>query len=66
MPDPTQHITTTTWVAGLATVMGKEKADKFVRDLAAAKSLFVEGLLPAAERVSTGEAAIGVSYIKSS
>ena len=64
MPDPTQHITTTSWVASLATVMGKEKADKFVRDLAAAKPLFVEGLLPAAERVSTGEAAIAVSYIK--
>ncbi len=64
MPDPTQHITTTSWVASLPTVMGKEMADKFVRDLAAAKPLFVEGLLPAAERVSTGEAAIGVSYIK--
>jgi len=64
MPDPTQHITTTSWVANLPTVMGKEKAEKFVRDLAAVKPLFVEGLLPAAERVSTGEAAIGVSYIK--
>jgi iron(III) transport system substrate-binding protein len=64
MPDPTQHITTTGWVASLATVMGKEKADKFIGDLAATKPLFVEGLLPAAERVSTGEAAVGVSYIK--
>ena len=64
MPDPTQHITTTNWVASLPTIMGKEKADKFTRDLAAMKPLFVEGLLPAAERMSTGEAAVGISYVK--
>jgi len=64
MPDPTQHITTTNWVGSLGMVLGKEKVDKFTRELAAMKPLFVEGLLPAAERVSTGEAAVGISYIK--
>jgi ABC-type Fe3+ transport system substrate-binding protein len=64
MPDPTQHITTTNWVGSLGMVMGKERADKFTRELASMKPLFVEGLLPAAERVSTGEAAVGISYIK--
>ena len=55
MPDPTQHTTTTQWVASLDKLMGKEKADKFVRDLAAQKPILVESLLPAAERVATGE-----------
>jgi iron(III) transport system substrate-binding protein len=64
MPDPTQHTTTTEWVASLGKVMGAEKAEKFVRDLAASKPLLVESLLPAAERVSTGEAAVAITYIK--
>ncbi|HEX9446036.1 MAG TPA: extracellular solute-binding protein [Candidatus Binatia bacterium] len=64
MPDPTQHTTTTEWVASLPKLMGKEKADKFIRDLAAAKPLLVESLLPAVERVSTGESALAITYIK--
>jgi iron(III) transport system substrate-binding protein len=64
MPDPTQHTTTTEWVASLPKILGKEKADKFIRDLAATKLLLVEALLPAAERVSTGESGLGVTYIK--
>jgi ABC-type Fe3+ transport system substrate-binding protein len=44
--------------------MGKEKAEKYVRDLAAQKPVLVESLLPAAERVSTGETPIGISYVK--
>ena len=64
MPDPTQHTTTTQWVASLYKVMGKEKAEKFIRDLAAAKPILVESLLPAAERVSTGETPIAITYVK--
>lgn len=64
MPDPTQHTTTTQWVASLDKLMGKEKADKFIRDLAAQKPILVESLLPAAERVSTGETPIAITYIK--
>ena len=64
MPDPTQHTTTTQWVASLDKVMGKEKADKFVRELAAQKPVLVESLLPAAERVTTGETPIAITYIK--
>lgn len=64
MPDPTQHTTTTQWVASIQKLVGKEKGDKFIRDLAAAKPLLVESLLPAVERVSTGEAAIAITYIK--
>jgi iron(III) transport system substrate-binding protein len=64
MPDPTQHTTTTQWVASLEKVMGKEKSEKFIRDLAAQKPILVESLLPAAERVATGETPIAITYIK--
>jgi iron(III) transport system substrate-binding protein len=64
MPDPTQHTTTTQWVASLWKLMGKEKADKYIRDLAAMKPIMVESLLPAAERVATGETPIAISYVK--
>jgi iron(III) transport system substrate-binding protein len=64
MPDPTQHTTTTQWVASLHKVMGKEKADKFIRDLAAMKPILVESLLPSAERVATGETPIAITYVK--
>jgi iron(III) transport system substrate-binding protein len=64
MPDPTQHTTTTQWVASLDKLMGKEKADKYVRDLAAMKPILVESLLPAAERVVTGETPIAITYVK--
>lgn len=64
MPDPTQHTTTTQWVASLWKVMGKERADKFIRDLAATKPILVESLLPAAKRVTTGETPIAITYVK--
>jgi iron(III) transport system substrate-binding protein len=64
MPDPTQHTTTTQWVASLDKVLGKEKAPKFIRDLAAMKPVLVESLLPAAERVTTGETPVAITYVK--
>jgi iron(III) transport system substrate-binding protein len=64
MPDPTQHTTTTQWVASLEKLLGKEKADKYIRDLAGMKPVLVESLLPAAERVATGETPIAITYVK--
>ena len=64
MPDPTQHTTTTQWVASLEKLMGKEKAEKFIRDLAAQKPILVESLLPAVERVASGETPLAITYIK--
>lgn len=64
MPDPTQHTTTTQWIASLWKLMGKEKADKYIHDLAAIKPILVESLLPAAERVTTGETPIAITYVK--
>ena len=42
--------------------MGKDRADKYLRDLAATKPVIVEGVLPAAERVTTGETPIAITY----
>jgi iron(III) transport system substrate-binding protein len=65
MPDPSQHTTTAQWLASLHKVMGgKEKAEKFIRDLAATKPLLVESLTPAGERITTGETPIGIAFLK--
>src|SRR5688572_13278690 len=64
MPDPTQHTTTIQWLASLYKIMGKEKAEKFTRDLGATKPLLVESLAPAAERVSTAETPLGISLVR--
>ena len=55
MPDPTQHTTTTQWVASLPKLMGKDRADKFIRELAATKPILAESLLPPVERAVSGE-----------
>ncbi len=63
MPDPTQHTTTTQWFVSLHKLMGKEGADKFIRDLAATKPLMLESLLPPVERASTGETPIAITLV---
>ena len=37
MADPTLHVTTIQWLASLHKIMAKERADKFIHDLAAMK-----------------------------
>ena len=65
MPDASQHTTTAQWLASLHKVMGsKERADKFIRDLAATKPLLVESLTPAGERITTGETPIGIAFLE--
>ncbi len=63
MPDPTQHLTTTQWLASLHKVIGKERADKFIRGLAGMKPIFGESFIPAAERVTGGEALAAITYV---
>jgi iron(III) transport system substrate-binding protein len=63
MADPTLHTTTAQWLANVHKLISKEKADKFVRDLAAMKPTLVESFGPAAERVTSGEIPIGISYV---
>jgi len=65
MPDASQHTTTAQWLASLHKVLGtKEKAEKFIRDLAATKPLLVSSLTPAGERITTGETPIGIAFLK--
>ena len=64
MSDPTQHTTMTQWLASLHKIMGKEKADKFIRDLGATRPALVESYIPAAERVITGETPIAIAFVR--
>jgi len=64
MADPTLHVTTIQWLSSLNKIMAKEKGDKFIRDLAAMKPTLVESMLPAAERVATGEIPIALTFVK--
>jgi iron(III) transport system substrate-binding protein len=64
MPDPTQHTTTMQWLGSLYKIMGKERADKFARDLGATKPFLVESFAPSAERVPTGETPIAITLVR--
>jgi ABC-type Fe3+ transport system substrate-binding protein len=63
MPDPAQHLTTTQWLSSLHMIIGKERADKFVRTLGGMKPLFSESYVPAVERVVAGEALAAITQI---
>jgi len=63
MPDPGQHLTTTQWLANVHKVIGKEKADTFVRSLASQKPILVESFIPAAERVTGGEVPLAITQV---
>ena len=62
--DPQRGAVAVMWPMSLYKLMGKERADKFLRDLAATKPVIVEGVLPAAERVTTGETPVAITYLK--
>jgi len=63
MPDPSQHLTTTQWLASLHKIIGKERADKFVRTLGGMKPIFSESYVPAVERVVAGETLAAITQI---
>ncbi len=62
MPDPTQHITTTLWLASLEGVLGPQYRP-FVERLAA-QAVLVDSFDPAMQKVVAGEFPVGISYIK--
>jgi len=64
MPHPTGHTLTTQWLASLDKIMAKPRAEKFIYDLAAAKPIFVESIVPAADRVGTGETPVGITFAR--
>lgn len=63
-PDPTRGAVAAMWPASLYKIMGKDKAERYIRDLAATRPVIVEGVLNAAERVTTGETPVAISYLK--
>jgi iron(III) transport system substrate-binding protein len=64
MPHPTGHTLTTQWLASLDKIMPKARAEKFIHDLAAAKPVFAESIVPAADKVGTGELPIGITFAR--
>ena len=64
MADPTLHVTTIQWLSSLHKIMGKERAEKFIAELAGIKPVLVESMLPASERVTTGEIPIAITFVK--
>ena len=64
MPHPLNHTLTTQWLASLDKIMPKPRAEKFIHELAAAKPIFVESIVPAADRVGTGETPIGITFVR--
>jgi iron(III) transport system substrate-binding protein len=64
MADPTRHTTTIQWLASLQKIMGKEKADTFIKGLGAQKPVLVDSITPAAQKILTGEVPIGFSFTK--
>ena len=64
MPHPTGHTLTTQWLASLDKIMPKPRAEKFIHDLAAAKPVFAESIVPAADKVGTGEIPIGITFAR--
>lgn len=63
-PDPTRGAVALMWPASLYKLMGKDRADDYLRRLAATRPILVEGVLNAAERVTTGETPLAISYLK--
>jgi iron(III) transport system substrate-binding protein len=64
MPHPVNHTLTTQWLASLDKIMPKPRAEKFIHDLATAKPIFVESIVPAADRVGTGETPVGITFVR--
>jgi iron(III) transport system substrate-binding protein len=63
MADPTLHTTTAQWLVNVHKLIGKDKSEKFVRELAAMKPTLVESFNPAADRVTSGEFPIAITYV---
>ena len=63
-PDPTRGAVSLMWPASLYKLIGKDRADDYLRRLAATRPIIVEGVLNAAERVTTGETPLAISYLK--
>jgi iron(III) transport system substrate-binding protein len=63
MPDPSRHFTTVVWVRNLEELYGKNWLS-FVQKMADAKPILVESFIPSAQKVISGEALAGITYLK--
>lgn len=64
MADPTTHTTTTQWLASFPKLMGKEKADRYIKALGAQKPVLVDSITPASQKILSGEVPIGFTFTK--
>ena len=64
MADPTLHTTTIQWLASFHKIMGKERADRYIKGLAAQKPVFASSITPASQKILTGEVPIGFAFTK--
>lgn len=63
IPDPTAHFTTGQWLRNLEKLYGPEWLP-LVRRLAGTKPILVESFIPAAQKIISGEALAGITYVK--
>lgn len=63
MPDPSRHFTTGVWVRNLEKFYGKDWL-AFAGKLAAAKPILVESFIPSVQKIISGEAQAGITYLK--
>ena len=63
MPDPSRHFTTGVWVRNLEEYYGKDWMG-FVKKMAEAKPILVESFIPSAQKIISGEALAGITYVK--
>ncbi len=63
MPDPSRHFTTGVWLKNLDEIYGKDSM-AFIKKLAEAKPILVESFIPSAQKIISGEAQAGITYLK--
>jgi iron(III) transport system substrate-binding protein len=63
MPDPSRHFTTGVWLKNLDEIYGKDWM-AFVKKMADAKPILVESFIPSAQKIISGEAQAGITYLK--
>lgn len=65
MGNPTLHDTTIDWLASLHHVFGsQQKANDWIKRLAALEPLMLDSMVPVGERVASGEVPLGIAYPK--
>jgi iron(III) transport system substrate-binding protein len=63
IPDPTQHFTTGQWLRNLEKLYGADWLP-LVRRLAETRPILVESFIPSAQKIISGEALAGITYVK--